>query len=246
MRHLYLFAAGLCCAAQAQQVVISGTVPDEAGKAAVLLRLRQLYGAEQVLDQITVGNVALPVNWNTDVQKLINPNLKLIKRGQLTIDGNSVSVRGEVASEAQRRQIASAIASSLNPSYTVNNGLRVVVSEQGLLDATLDKRSIEFELGKTSITSSGKGILDEMAGALQKLKDQKVELIGHTDNTGVRDSNLALSRARAEAVRAYLAQKGIDPALLTASGKGPDSPLADNGTADGRARNRRIEFHIVP
>ena len=227
------------------QVVVTGTVPDEGSKAAMLLRLRELYGAERVVDQISIGNVALPPNWSGYVQKLIGPNLKLISKGELKVDGNTVSVRGEVANEAQRQQIASDIATSLNPTYTVNNGLRVSAAEQNLLDATLAMRIIEFESGQAAIRPSGKDILDEMAGALHKVKGKKVEVIGHTDNVGLRDSNVALSLARAEAVRAYLSQKGIKPDMVAVSGQGPDRPVADNAASDGRARNRRIEFRIA-
>ena len=178
---------------------------------------------------------------------LFRSNLKLISRGQISIDGNNVSVRGEVANEAQRQQIASDIATSLNPTYVVNNGLRVraAEAEQGLLDAALDKRIIEFDVGQASITASGLAILDEMAAAMQKLRGRKVEVIGHTDNTGLRASNVALSQARADAVRAYLATRGIGADMVLTSGQGPDRPVASNATADGRARNRRIEFRIA-
>jgi OmpA-OmpF porin, OOP family len=103
------------------QVVVTGTVPDDASKFAILSKLREVYGADKIVDQISVGAVVMPPNWNTYVQKLISPNLKLINRGQLKIDGNVVSVRGEVSNEAQKQQIASDIASNLNPSYVVNN-----------------------------------------------------------------------------------------------------------------------------
>ena len=59
-----------------------------------------INGAERVVDQIAIGKVAVPANWNAYVQKLIAPNLKLISRGQISIAGNDVSVRGEVANEA--------------------------------------------------------------------------------------------------------------------------------------------------
>jgi len=227
------------------QVLVSGTVPDEASKAAMLARVRELYGAHRVVDQVAIGNVMLPPNWNGYVQKLIGPNLKLITRGQLKVDGNNVSVQGEVANEAQRQQIASDIAASLNPTYLVRNGLRVSAAEQNLLDATLAMRIIEFESGQAVIRPSGLQILDEMAGALMKVKSKKVAVIGHTDNTGLRESNLSLSLARAEAVRTYLAGKAIDPSMINVSGQGPDRPVADNATADGRARNRRIEFRVA-
>lgn len=230
---------------QPGQILVTGTVADEASKAAVLARLRELYGAERVVDQVAVGAVAVPANWNAHVQKLLTPNLKLITRGQLSIDGSIVNVRGEVANEAQRQQIASEIATSLNPTYTVNNGLRIAAAEQGVLDAALDKRIIEFDSGQASITPAGLAILDEMAAAMQKLKGRKVEVIGHTDNTGLRASNVSLSQARAEAVRNYLASKGIAPDTVLTSGQGPDRPVASNTTVDGRARNRRIEFRIA-
>ncbi len=230
---------------QPGQILVTGTVADEASKAAVLARLRELYGAERVVDQVAVGAVAVPANWDAHVQKLLTPNLKLITRGQLSIDGSSVSVRGEVANEAQRQQIASEIATSLNPTYTVNNGLRVAAAEQAVLDVALDKRIIEFDSGQASITPNGLAILDEMAAAMQKLKGRKVEVIGHTDNTGLRASNVSLSQARADAVRSYLASKGIAPDSVLTSGQGPDRPVASNATVDGRARNRRIEFRIA-
>lgn len=227
------------------QVVVTGTVPDESSKAAILAKLRALYGQDMVTDQITIGSVVLPANWNNSVQKIISPDLKQISRGQLKIDGTNVSVTGEVGNEAQRQQITSNIATGLTSSYTVNNGLRVVASEQGMLDATLGNRIIEFETGKASLTSSGKAILDELAVPLIKLKGKKLEVIGHTDNQGLRSSNVALSTARAEAVKAYLASKGVIEDNINTSGLGPDRPVASNDTVEGRARNRRIEFRVA-
>jgi OmpA-OmpF porin, OOP family len=226
------------------QVVITGTVPDDASKQAILSKLREVYGTDKVVDQMSVGAVVMPPNWNTYVQKLISPNLKSISRGQLKVDGNVVSVRGEVGNEAQKQQIASDIASSLNPSYIVNNGLRVTASDQGMLDQTLANRVVEFEVGKSYLTPQGMKILDEMAAALQKLKGQKVEVIGHTDDQGLRASNVALSQARADAVKSYFASKGLDTSTMTTSGVGPDRPVASNTTGEGRARNRRIEFRL--
>jgi OOP family OmpA-OmpF porin len=248
-----LLSTSIYCAAQTPQpttprpgqVLATGAVPDEASKAALLAQVRALYGTERVVDQVNIAQVSLPPNWNGYVQKLISPNLKLISRGELKIDGTNITVRGEVSNEAQRQQIASDIATSLNPSYTVNNGLRVSAAEQNLLDETLAKRIIEFDSGKATLTPSGQGILDDMAAALQKVKGKKVEVIGHTDNVGLRDSNLALSQARAEAVRTYLAGKGISQDMVMVSGQGPDRPVAENTTAEGRSRNRRIEFRVA-
>jgi OOP family OmpA-OmpF porin len=248
MRYLPFLLLCAAFAVQAQvpgQVVASGTVADEASKTAVLAKLREVYGADKVLDQITVGQVTTPANWSDYVQKLITPDLKQVSRGQLKIDGTTVSVRGEVANEAQRQGIASAFATRLNPTYTVTNGLRVSAADQGVLDRTLANRIVEFESGQAVLTPTGKAILDEMGTAMLKLKGQKVEIIGHTDNVGLRASNQNLSQARAEAVRNYLAGKGIPAETLVASGSGPDRPIASNDTVEGRARNRRIEFRMA-
>jgi OOP family OmpA-OmpF porin len=232
-------------AASAATIVVSGTVPDEAGKAALLARLRTLYGSERVVDQLAVGRVAAPPGWNERVAGLVGPNLKQISRGQLQVDGNSVSLRGDVASEAERQRIASELALNLDTGYTVNNGLRVAASEQGMLDAALADRIIEFESGKATLADSGKAILDQMSAVLLRLKDKKVQVIGHTDNAGSRAGNLSLSQARAEAVKAYVMGRGVNPDMVSVSGEGPDRPVADNRTAEGRARNRRIEFKVV-
>jgi OOP family OmpA-OmpF porin len=119
--HLVLAAAaatGLPVAAWADApapIVVSGTVGDDASKAALLARLRVVYGAERIVDQLVVGHVSTPPDWDVHLAKLIGPNLKLISRGQLQVDGTSVSLRGDVASEAQRTQIAGDIALALDP-----------------------------------------------------------------------------------------------------------------------------------
>ena len=226
------------------QVVASGKVPDEATHSAVLARLRETYGAGNVVDQIEVGSVATPPNWGANVQKLLGPQLKQISKGQLKIDGTRIDVKGEVSNESQRQQIASDMANALNPTYTIRNGLRVSASEQGLLDSTLANRTIEFETGSALLTPQGRAILDQMAAALTRISDKTVEIIGHTDNSGSRASNVALSQARADAVKGYLVTKGVAPRSMMTMGVGPDQPIASNDTGDGRARNRRIEFRV--
>lgn len=252
MKTVYILVASMLVLAPlagradtAAPIVVSGTVADEASKSALLARLRALYGVDRVVDQLAIGRVAAPPNWNDYVGRLVGPNLKLISRGQLQVEGTSISLRGDVASEAQRQQIASDMSAGLDAGYTVNNGLRVAASEQGMLDAALANRIIEFESGKAELAESGKAILDQMSVALLRLKDKKVEVIGHTDNAGSRAGNLSLSQARAEAVKTYVVGRGVHAEMVAVSGEGPDRPVADNRTPEGRARNRRIEFKVV-
>jgi OOP family OmpA-OmpF porin len=231
------------------QVIVTGKVPDETSKAGILAPLHLLYGANNVIDQIEIAPVVLPANWNNYVQKLINPKLKQVSHGQLKIDGTTVFITGEVQNELQRQQMASDIATQLDDKYTLHNGLTVALqkqTEQQVIDTTLGKRIVEFDTGKASLTTKGSAILDELSAPLAKMNYQKLMVIGHTDSVGLRSNNLSLSEARAEVVKSYLQNKGINASKIEATGKGPDVPVASNANPEGRARNRRIEFRIVP
>jgi OOP family OmpA-OmpF porin len=226
-------------------VIASGVVPDEATRAAILGKLREVYGADRVVDQLQVGAVVAPPNWAGYVQKMVSPDLKQVSRGRLSVRGNDIELQGEVGNEAQRQQMASTLATQLNPTYTIKNQLRLASNDQGLLDRTLANRIIEFQPGSAVLTAQGKAILDEMAQALAQLPGKRVEVVGHTDAQGARTGNLALSLARADAVKAYLASKGVDASRVLTSGAGPDQPAASNDTPEGRSRNRRIEFRLA-
>lgn len=89
------------------------------------------------------------------------------------------------------------------------------------------------------------GILNQVAQVLRENPELVVRVEGHTDSRGRAAHNLDLSNRRASAVRAYLIRQGIAPERLLSQGFGPNRPIADNATAEGRATNRRVEFHIV-
>ncbi|RPE80250.1 OmpA family protein [Vulcaniibacterium tengchongense] len=228
-------------------VIASGTVPDEATKAAVVARLRELYGAERVVDRIEVdANVVAPPNWRRHVTTMLTPSLQQVSGGRVDISGNSVRIAGEVANEAQRQQVVSDMVTALNnPTYGFTNALRSGGAKQKVLDAALANRIIEFESGSATLTPRGQAILDEMAAAMRQIGNARVLIVGHTDAVGRREANIELSMARAMAVRAYLERQGISPGNLSVQGLGPDQPVADNATPEGRARNRRIEFRVL-
>jgi len=227
------------------KVVVAGVVPDEATRQGILAKTREIYGADRVVDQIGVSNLVAPPNWTQNVQKLITADLKHVVRGQLKISGNVIDLTGEVENEATRQQVVSQMSAQLNPTYTVRNGLRVSAAGQDVVDAALANRIIEFEAGNATLTPGGIQVLDQLVPVLQKLPGRKFEVIGHTDAQGGRSHNIALSAARADSVKAYLATKGIAADLVQTSGVGPDRPVASNDTAEGRARNRRIELRVM-
>ena len=225
-------------------VVVTGVVPDEATKAKLIARLRNLYG-NRVVDQLAVGNVIAPPNWSANVEKILDQNLKDVSQGQINVNGTTVNLRGQIKNEALRQGLVSHIASNLTSSYNVKDALTIMTSEQTNLNDTLAGRIIEFDSGSSNIRAASIGLLDEVAQRISNLGTKTVEVIGHTDNEGNPNNNLILSRARAEAVKAYLIQKGIAPERIATNGLGDAQPVADNETPEGRTRNRRIEFRIV-
>lgn len=231
-------------AAGTEVITVSGAVPDQATKNQLLARLRAVYGAERVVDQVSIEAVVMPANWAQHVEALITPQLKSVTRGELDIRGNTINLKGDVASEALRQQLTGQMAGAFNPSYVVKSQLRVTLAEQALLDQALAKRIVEFESGSARITAAGQGVLDEMGRALAQLSGRRVEVVGHTDSLGPRTGNLALSKARADAVKTYLVAHGIAADSLIPIGMGPDRPIAPNENEEGRRRNRRIEFNL--
>jgi outer membrane protein OmpA-like peptidoglycan-associated protein len=107
-------------------------------------------------------------------------------------------------------------------------------------------RQVHFETGSAKILGDSNTLLEEIADVLTRNPNiRKVEIQGHTDNTGGRESNLMLSENRAKAVRQWLVNAGIEEARLTSKGYGQDRPLAPNVTAANKARNRRVQFIIL-
>jgi len=230
---------------QSGAVVVSGQVPDEGSRAAILGKMRELYGAANVVDRLEVGGVVPPPNWTEYMTKLLTENLKNIRDGQMQVNGTRVSLKGQVENEALRQQVVSQIATALNPTYTVDNALLVRGGGQTVLDQTLSNRVVEFESGSARLTPGGITILKEMLAAMKQIGNPRVQIVGHTDSSGDRLANIGLSLARANAVRAYLIENGIPANSLNAVGSGPDQPVSSNETSEGRAKNRRIEFRLV-
>lgn len=119
---------------------------------------------------------------------------------------------------------------------------RVVLTESNI--QIMDK--VQFETGSDKLLEVSFPLLDQVAQVM--VENEQIELVeiqGHTDSTGGAAVNRTLSKKRAESVLRYLAGKGVKGKRLTAKGFGPDVPIADNATPEGREINRRVEFKIV-
>jgi OOP family OmpA-OmpF porin len=102
-----------------------------------------------------------------------------------------------------------------------------------------------FDFDKSVLKPEGKAKLDDLVTKLKGIALEVIIAIGHTDSIGTVEYNLKLSVRRAEAVKAYLVSKGIEPNRIYTEGKGKAQPIADNRTAEGRAKNRRVEIEVV-
>jgi outer membrane protein OmpA-like peptidoglycan-associated protein len=111
-----------------------------------------------------------------------------------------------------------------------------------LTDGKIITHGITFDVGKATIKPQSMGTINEIFSILQKYPDLRFSVEGHTDNTGNASGNQTLSEARAKAVCDKLQQMGIATTRLTAKGHGMSKPMDSNETAEGRAKNRRVEF----
>ena len=102
-----------------------------------------------------------------------------------------------------------------------------------------------FKAGKSQIQLQALPKLDDVVALLKANPQMRIEIQGHTDSRGTYRHNLRLSRVRAQAVVQYLKRKGIAAERLTATGYGPNRPRGSNDTAEGRAKNRRIELRVL-
>lgn len=105
--------------------------------------------------------------------------------------------------------------------------------------------NVQFEKGKAILLNSSLGQLNELANYLLENPDVKAEIIGHTDSDGDASRNKRLSKERAEAVKKYITDTGVDPSRIKATGKGEEEPVTENETAEGRAMNRRVEVKLT-
>ena len=226
------------------QVVIEGAVPNEASKQEILNKMYLTYGQENIVDKIQVRAVTAPNGWSNVISHVIGEDLKKVKQGKLKIRGTQMDLSGKLNNVNTIQPMTAKFQNLVSAPYRLNAQLSINQAEQQVIDAALRQRIIEFESGSAVLTASGKQILDEMAIALNKVGGKKVKVIGHTDSSGDADQNLILSQQRAAAVKNYLIGKNIAAKNLTAEGLGANQPVADNLTAEGRRKNRRIEFEV--
>ncbi|MDQ3180759.1 MAG: OmpA family protein [Acidobacteriota bacterium] len=239
--------------------VISGVVPDEATKKQIMDALTAQYGAGNVnFDGLKVDAAAKPfgAGWWDNFSKML-PNLKDWKTGELSFVGNAITVASGLP-QAAIDQIKSLFSGWKMPiSLAGESGVTKQANEEALKELgeaktvqqvvdALNVSIIQFDSGKSNIKSEFEPILQKAAEVLKaQPATANIEIGGHTDNIGDKDSNLKLSQARADSVKNELVKLGVDGKILTAKGYGDTMPKGDNTTKEGQFANRRIEYKVV-
>jgi outer membrane protein OmpA-like peptidoglycan-associated protein len=132
-----------------------------------------------------------------------------------------------------------------DPGPPSNNGCPKLIGndEVSILEGLF--KTVYFESGKDTFTEETIGILNDAFNMLRKYMYSDFNIEGYTDNVGFWEMNLDLSKRRADAIKNYFTNRGIDGTHLTSTGYGENRPIASNATAAGRAKNRRVEIKVT-
>lgn len=127
---------------------------------------------------------------------------------------------------------------------TAGTGVAVSQTQDNRLKLDIPS-DISFDVGRSAIKSDFAGVLNQFATSLNAHPSTVVSIVGHTDNTGSDAVNNPLSVDRANSARDYLISRGVATSRFNTAGSGSGQPIADNSTAEGRAKNRRVEIFVA-
>jgi outer membrane protein OmpA-like peptidoglycan-associated protein len=189
--------------------------------------------------------------------------LSKLESGSAELIDNRLTIRGVAANDAAVEEIRSKLAAGpagveavldiAGPSAPADAVTTVDVDASGgdkseaceaAFARVMAAGTIRFDSGQATISQESGAVLDQLVAVARQCAELRIEVQGHTDLTGRRADNVRLSQRRAAAVKAYFETQGLPAERITARGFGATQPEATNRTAEGRARNRRIEFKV--
>ncbi|PIE16890.1 MAG: hypothetical protein CSA68_00085 [Rhodobacterales bacterium] len=237
------------------KVQLRGRLSNTREREAVYSYARARFGNEAVYGAARLDQ-DLPQGWPLRVLIGVQA-LAELSQGSVVVKSDVIEVRGITGKPEARANITRLLSDKLGSSqdYTIDvtyeKRLDPVASllkpEQCVqqLNAVQKERKISFEPGSADLDAKGLAVIARLAEIIKTCAPLKLEISGHTDSQGRESMNKALSQSRADAVlQAFIAQKVLTSGM-SAVGYGESTPIADNGTEEGREANRRIEFNLI-
>jgi outer membrane protein OmpA-like peptidoglycan-associated protein len=229
-------------------LTLVGEVPDEATRTRLVDKAKTLFKAPEfssVVDKLTIAKEAPKEGYEPVLMRGIETASRCV-HGYSALTKESFSLHCEVHETVEAPLRADA---SKQLSGGAIGAIELQVQEKAdscdkEFAAAMQKSNIEFDTGSAQIRATSNALLDTLAEIANRCPGH-MRVEGHTDNVGQLDANMKLSQDRAESVQRAMAARKVDVTRLNPQGFGPNKPTADNATAPGRAKNRRIEFHIV-
>lgn len=239
----------------AGKLTLTGYYPDEQAHQGILAAASSKFPGVAIDDQLKLGAgapeafVGAVANGLAEMSQLTN--------GKLALSGATALLTGETELEKTATDIKTAFAGSLPTTFhgrsdisfkppppPPSKGVLEVADCQTELTAALSKGNIHFETGSADIAKNALPVLANVISVAKRCASGGIEVAGHTNSTGNAQSNLVLSKARAQSVVDYLVKNGINSARISAVGYGETRPIAPNDNDAGKAQNRRIEFTV--
>jgi OOP family OmpA-OmpF porin len=223
-------------------IQISGRVPNARSRDRLLAGARELYGSARVIDSVIIDENVAQAGWlGSDLLFAV-----LTTRGALRteMDGEHLTLSGSVPQQDIGDQIAAEAQQHVGSDVRVVSRLvaRAATAVESQLARFLKLSNVEFLTNSSNFTRRGLKRLQRIATLLKANMYARFMIAGHTDSRGDAAANMDLSEARARAVIKYLIDDGLPGDRFVARGFGETRPIADNRSAEGRQRNRRIEF----
>jgi OmpA-OmpF porin, OOP family len=234
-----------------ERIALSGAVATDAQRGALIERVETAFPGRRVEPALTLR----PEHSNDRAFaariEAFPPELAAVVGVAFKLEARRALLEGEVASQAIADALGRALTERFGATIQIDNRLVVSaaasLSAQGLqsaLNLSLSDRVVEFESGSDQLSAGGRALLDELLVLLNAQSVGAIEIRGHTDAQGSARGNQRLSERRARSVQRYLEAGGYR-GQLRAVGVGEAEPIADESTAEGRQRNRRIEFKVL-
>jgi OOP family OmpA-OmpF porin len=232
-------------------LTLRGSLPNEAGKVAIVQRAQELYGTApgRIVDELVVDPRVGPAAWTDNVSKALPVLGHMEERGSIIVDGRTVVLSGQVNNDRAKAILLRDIAPLTQAGLELEDHVLAAPSPasssplQKKLNEILSHGSIEFDSNATTMTPRSRTTLDQLITQLRHAPRTPIEIGGHTDKYGAPDYNLQLSRRRAEAVREYFINHGLTN-QFTAVGYGASRPLSVAQTRAGLQHDRRIELRV--